>query len=43
MGTGSALALFCEFLLERVHITDFLHGPVIKTLGFQGRGHRLDP
>ena len=31
MGAGSALALFCELLFKRVHIMDFLRGPVVKT------------
>ena len=28
---------------EKDSVSDFPHGPVVKTLGFQGRGHRLDP
>ena len=43
MVAGSALALFCEFLLKRVHIMDFLHGPVVKTLPGHAGGKSLIP
>ena len=43
MGAGAALALFCEFLLKRVHIMDFLHGPVVKTPPGNAGGKSLIP